>query len=636
MKPLLFVISVVLAIQANSQQYNPDKVNPKVAVIYSRGLAQAQDGNIPEGIALLHQAVAKDDRFMDAWLSLAGMHAELGHYDSAVYFFEKARLIDSIYFRDYSLPYSIDLAGIGEFEKALQAVGSFTAIPNLSASSLQSAAYRARSYQFAIDYKKAHPDSGYVFNPVNMGDSINTEVSEYFPAFTIDSKRLVFTRRVRGMNEDFFETVNTNQHWSLAKPLAGNINTNANEGAQNISQDGQWLIFTGCNFPEGYGSCDLYISYNTPEGWSAPENMGNRINTDQWETAPSLSPDKQDLYFTSKRFGGYGGSDIYVSHRLANGQWGEPENLGPTINTMADESCPFIHADNQTLYFTSAGLPGYGGDDLFVTHKLPGGKWSTPLNLGYPVNTIGNEGSMVVTADGTKAYYASNRADSRGGLDLYSFDLRKEIRPIKTLWVEGRVFDKKTGKGLPSSVLLTDLASKEVISKVQTDETGHYLTTLPTGHDYAFNVNRRGYLFSSDNFLLKEKTADSVYHADIALQPVEINASIVLNNIFFDVNKFELKPESQVDLDQVIAFLKENPSVTIQIGGHTDNTGKPADNLALSTNRAKSVVNYLLARGIAPERLKYQGFGDKVPVAPNTTEQGKAQNRRTELKIISR
>lgn len=635
MKPFVLLSVFYVALQAQAQQYNPEKIAPKIARIYSQGLAQAQDGNIPAGIALMHEAIAKDNRFMDAWLSLAGMHGELGRYDSAVYYYEKARPIDSIYFRDYSLPYSIDLAGIGEFEKALQAVASFTAIPNLSESSLKSAAYRARCYQFAIDYKKSHPDSGYVFNPVNLGDSINSPVSEYFPAFTIDSKRLIFTRRVRGINEDFFETVRNNQQWSLAQPLAGNINTNANEGAQNISQDGQWLIFTGCNFPEGYGSCDLYISYLTPDGWSAPENMGNRINTDQWETAPSLSPDKQDLYFTSKRFGGYGGSDIYVSHRRPNGQWSEPENLGPEINTIGDESCPFIHADNQTLYFTSSGLPGYGGDDLFVTHKLADGKWSTPLNLGYPINTIDNEGSMVVTADGTTAYYASNRSDSRGGLDLYSFELRKDIRPIKTLWVEGRVYDKKTGKGLPSAVLLTDLATKEVISKVQTDETGHYLTTLPTGHDYAFNVNRRGYLFSSDHFLLKEKTADSVYHTDIALQPVEANASIVLNNIFFDVNKFELKTESQVDLDQVISFLKENPAVIIQISGHTDNSGKAADNLTLSANRAKSVVNYLLAHGIAPARLKYQGYGDKVPVAPNTTEQGKAQNRRTELKIVS-
>jgi Tol biopolymer transport system component len=171
------------------------------------------------------------------------------------------------------------------------------------------------------------------------------------------------------MNEDFFESMKTDDHWGKATVLTGNINTNLNEGAQNISQDGQWLIFTGCNFPEGYGSCDLYISYLTGDGWSTPENLGNRINTEFWESAPSLSPDKRDLYFASRRTDGYGGSDIYVCHRLPSGRWSDPENLGPTINTAGDEGTPFIHADNQTLYFTSNGHPGYGGDDLFLSRK---------------------------------------------------------------------------------------------------------------------------------------------------------------------------------------------------------------------------------------------------------------------------
>ena len=458
-------------------------------------------------------------------------------------------------------------------------------------------------------------------------------VSEYFPALTIDNRELIFTRRVRNVNEDFFGTTSRNGVWSEAKPLQGNINTNFNEGAQSISQDGQWLIFTGCNFQEGYGSCDLYISYLTPDGWSAAENMGNRINTDQWESAPSLSPDKHDLYFASRRPGGYGGSDIYVSH-LTGGRWSEPENLGPDINTIGDESCPFIHADNQTLYFTSNGHQGYGGDDLFVVRKGPKGTWSEPKNLGYPINTIENEGSLVIASDGSTAYYASDRSDSRGGLDLYTFNLRADIQPIKTLWVKGKVFDKKTTKGLPSAVELTDLKTKEVISKVQTDETGNYLITLPIGKDYAFNVNRRGYLFFSENFPLSQKSPDSTYHIDIPLQPLEANATIILKNIFFDVNKFELKPESQVELDNVVKLMKDNPTVKIQINGHTDNIGKPADNITLSNNRAKAVVEYISSKGIDAKRLSYQGLGDKVPLADNKTEEGRAQNRRTELKVM--
>jgi outer membrane protein OmpA-like peptidoglycan-associated protein len=241
---------------------------------------------------------------------------------------------------------------------------------------------------------------------------------------------------------------------------------------------------------------------------------------------------------------------------------------------------------------------------------------------------------MVVSADGKTAYYASDRNDSRGGLDLYTFELRDDVRPIKTLWVKGKVFDKKTLKGLPSAVELTDLVTKVTTSRVQTDETGNYLITLPVGTEYAFNVNRRGYLFFSENFSLSQKSPDSTYHIDIPLQPIEANATVVLKNVFFDFNKYELKAESQVELASVVRLLKENPSVKIQINGHTDNIGKPADNLKLSNERARAVINYLSANGIDAKRLSFRGYGDTQPLADNKTEEGRARNRRTELKVI--
>ncbi|MBD0368680.1 MAG: OmpA family protein, partial [Flavisolibacter sp.] len=332
----------------------------------------------------------------------------------------------------------------------------------------------------------------------------------------------------------------------------------------------------------------------------------------------------------------YGGSDLYVSHLGANGKWSEPENLGPEINTAGDEQCPFLHADNQTLYFTSNGLPGYGDDDLFVIRKGPNGVWSKPQNLGYPINTISKEGTLFIAADGKTAYYASDRSDSRGRLDIYTFELRPDIRPYKTLWVKGKVFDKKTSTGLPSAVELIDLTTKQTISKVQTDETGNYLITLPVGKDYAFNVARRGYLFYSDNFSLKDKAPDSTYEKNIPLQPIEANASVVLRNIFFDFNKYEMKPESQVELDRVVQLLAENPTVKIEIAGYTDNIGNAADNQKLSENRAKAVVNYLISRGIAANRLTAKGFGAAQPIADNKTEEGRALNRRTELKVLGK
>jgi outer membrane protein OmpA-like peptidoglycan-associated protein len=616
-------------------QYNPDKVNKKAAQLYSKALELAQGDDFKGGIKALQEAVRIDRSFADAFLSMAGMYGELKDYGNAIDNYEKARAIDSNYFMDYYLPYSINLAGKGDFGKALEAVNRFLTVSDLNEKSRKAGEYRAGCYQFALDYSASHPAAGYKFEPQNLGDSINSVVSEYYPTVTIDGNKLIYTRRVNNFNEDFYESDKVNGVWKKSISLPGNINTNQNEGAQNISQDGQWLIFTGCNFPQGHGSCDLYISYLTADGWSTPENLGDSINTENWESAPSLSPDKRDLYFASRQPDGYGGSDIYVSHRLLNGRWSMPENLGPTINTVGDEGTPFIHADNQSLYFTSNGHPGYGGDDLFISRKGPDGTWSKPENLGYPINTIENEGSLVIAADGKTAYYASDRADSRGGLDLYSFEMRGDIRPAQTLWVKGRVFDKKTNKGLPSSVILTDLSSGSVISNLQTDETGNYLITLPKGKDHAFDVNRRGYLFYSENFPLSKEQGDTAYHIDIPLQPIEASAAIVLKNIFFDPNQYEIKPESGTELNAVVQLMKENPSLHIQINGHTDNSGNAADNKTLSENRARAVTNYLIAKGIAQGRLSFKGFGDTKPVADNTSPEGRAKNRRTELSVIS-
>jgi outer membrane protein OmpA-like peptidoglycan-associated protein/tetratricopeptide (TPR) repeat protein len=620
---------------AQPGSYDPEKVHKKAADLYEKAFIAAKDGKYKDGIALLYNSLKYDARFADAYLSIAGMYGEMKQYDSAIINYEAAKAIDSLYFQDYNLPYSINLAGKGQFEKALAAVHSFLSVEGLNEKSRKAGEYRQKCYAFAIDYERNNAQADYKFEPRNLGSGINTAVSEYYPTLTLDGSKLIFTRRVNHFNEDFFESLNDNNNWQSAKSLMGEINTNLNEGAQNISQDGQWLIFTGCNFPDGYGSCDLYISYLTTEGWSTPQNLGSRINTEFWESAPSLSPDKRDLYFSSGRPDGYGGKDIYVSHRLPNGKWSEPENLGPEINTAGDEATPFMHADNQTLYFTSNGHIGYGGDDLFLSKRGPKNTWGKPQNLGYPINTIENEGSLVIAADGQTAYYSSDRSDSYGGLDLYTFQLRKDIRPMRTLWVKGKVYDRKTDKGLPSGVELIDLATQNIISKVQTDETGHYLITLPVGRDYAFNVNRRGYLFYSENFSLKDKESDSTYSIDIALQPIEANATIVLRNIFFDFNQYNLKPESQVELDRIVQLMKDNPTLRIQINGHTDNIGKAADNLKLSENRAQEVVKYLTQKGVQAERLSFKGFGATQPVADNTTEENRAKNRRTELKVVS-
>lgn len=620
-----------------AQQHKKDqKIKKRAVNFYNLALDKAQNGDYKEAIGFINHALNEDRRFVDAWLTKAGIYGELKLYDSCITAYEQAFSIDMEYTADYKLPYAINLAGAGRFEAALEAVNTFLTNSYLNEVSRKAGEYRKRSFEFAVQYKKEHNTEKYVFAPVNMGDSINSADLEYYPSVTIDNNTLVFTRRVRGRNEDFFVSERKGNDWSGAKGMDGDINSNYNEGAQNISQDGEWLVFTGCNFPEGLGSCDLFFSSLTKKGWSTPENIGEPINTEFWESSPCLSPDKRELYFSSNRPGGYGGKDIYVSRRMSNGKWGEPENLGPEINTAGDESCPYIHADNQTMYFTSNGLTGYGGDDLYLARKQGDGTWKEVENLGYPINTIENEGSLIVAADGKTAYYASDRADTRGGLDIYTFEMREDIRPNKTLWVQGKVFDGITREGLPSAVELIDIQSGNTLLKVQTNESGNYLITLPLGKDYAFNVNRKGYLFYSKNFPFAHKNPDSTYTIDIGLQPIEANASVVLNNIFFEVNRYELESQSIAELNRVVELLNDNPGIKILIGGHTDNTGKAADNLTLSNNRAKAVIDYLIGKGIDASRLQYKGFGASRPVKDNTTEEGRAANRRTELTILSK
>ncbi|MFZ1330322.1 MAG: OmpA family protein [Chitinophagaceae bacterium] len=636
MKKLVFSILSFLTIQFSFAQYDPGKINKKAVALFTQAMERIDDGSLTNAAGLLQQAIETDKNYVEAYLALAGIYGKLKNHTNSISQYEKAMAIDSNYTIDYNLAYSIQLAGVGEFEKALDALNELlTKKPPKNQTSLESAQRRKKSYEFAVDYAKNNAVKNYVFAPHNIGGNINTAESEYFPSLTIDGKELVFTRRLKGVNEDFYYSKLKAGEWDLARPLEGDINTPMSEAAQNISSDGQWLVFTANNRDNSFGNYDLYISYLTPNGWGEATNLGGRINTDQWDAQPCLSPDKKDLYFASRRLGGYGGKDIYVSHLQTNGRWSEPENMGPGINTTGDDECPFIHVDNQTLYFVSNGWPGYGGNDLFVTRKGIDGVWEKPKNLGYPINTIYDEGTLFIAADGKTAYYASDRSDSKGGHDIYNFELREDLRPNKTLWVKGKVFDKKTNTGLSSSVELIDLSSNKTISKIQTDETGNYFLTLPVGKDYAFNVNRKGYLFFSDNFLMADRSPDSIYEKNIALLPIETNASIVLKNIFFDVNKFELKPASQAELDKLIQLLLDNPSLKIEISGYTDNVGKPADNLLLSNNRAKAVVNYLVSKNISPQRLTAKGYGETKPLADNKTEDGRALNRRTQMKVVS-
>ena len=625
-----FVLISTLAFAQTPRQ----STNQKALKKYNEALVALEDNRSAEGIALLGSALKIDSNFIDAYLSLAGALGNTKQYKKAVTVYERARLKDRIYFTPYLLPYAINLAGLGQFEEALAAIHDFLTLDGLSGRSIKAAQYRKKTFEFAISAVQKNKNASYVFAPKNLGDSVNSSSSEYYPSVTVTDDALVFTRRTGNAREDFLLSAITNKDsFNKAAPLDGDINLGPRKGAITVSQDGDWLFFAADIAGAGLGDFDIYKSVYTSTGWSEQENLGDSINTDFWESSPAISPDKRALYFSSTRPGGYGGADLYVSFLKPNGRWTEAVNMGPTINTAGDEMAPFIHADNQTLYFTSDGLPGYGGSDLFVLKKLSNGQWGVPENMGYPINTIENEGSLAVAADGYTAYYASDREDSRGGLDIYSFTLPVDARPFKTIYVKGVVTDLISKKGLPANLELTDNASGTLINKVQTDELGNYFITLPEGKDYTFTVNRKGYLFYSSAYALSGAAPDSTYVKNIALEPIKLASSFVFTQVLFENNSFALLPPSLPELNKLVQILEENPSMHIQISGHTDNVGKDTDNLTLSTNRAKAIVKYLSSKGIAAERLTYKGFGSTEPIATNATAAGRAQNRRTSFTI---
>lgn len=643
----LTILFLIVNIPAFAQQYNPDAVPSKAKKWYDRAQAAiltSTTGNGLTAIPFLEKAIKEYPAYEDAYILIGNLYEKSKKYEQALPYFDKAAQIDSNYFLPGYLLYAKTEAGAGNFARALQLTDRFLQQSNLLPTTRNLALEWKSHFAFGQQSKQQHIP----FDPVNLGDSINSADPEYFPTLPIDQKTLIFTRRVNNIHEDFFIShLLPDSQWSKAKPLilgsqfsentsSGRLNSPFNEGAETISQDGKILIYTICDKPGGMGSCDIYYAVRTDSGWSRPYNIGPPINTRYWETQPCLSPDNQDLYFVSNRPGGYGGSDIYVSHLQPDGSWGKPVNLGPNINTSGDESSPFIHADNQTLYFASNGWPGVGGVDLYYSRRQPDGSWGKPHNLGYPINTIDHDGSIFVTADGKTAYFASDRSDSRGGLDIYKFHLYAAAQPVRTLYVEGYVFDKKTKKRLAATLDLIDLSSGKTLTHIPTENDGSYMVTLPVGKDYAFNVSRPGYLFFSDNFSLADSSQKGPFHVNIGLEPIEVNAHVVLKNVFFDFDQYTLKPESEAELDKLVELLKMNHTIKIQLNGYTDSVGTSEHNLILSQHRAQAVVDYLVSKGISVTRLSAKGFGSSHPVAPNDTEEGRALNRRTELVVTGK
>lgn len=584
-----------------------------------------------KAIGQLKHAVSLDPQFAAAYQQLGDISRRTRDYRSAKNYYEKVLEINPEFSTLTYFGLAESALNIGEYEEALLNFKKYNSFPNLSATSRKLTEKYIADAEFAIQaIKRPVP-----FNPVNLGDSINTAAQEYLPAITADEETLIYTRMANN-NEDFYRSVKKNGRWTRSRYLSQSINTTMyNEGAQCISPDGMYLFFTGCNRPDGAGSCDIYIARREGKGWSKPFNIGAPVNSTGWDSQPTLSADGRTLYFVSTRPGGLGGYDIWKTTLKEGGGWTVPENLGPNVNTPYDEQSPFIHPDDQTLYFSSNGWPGLGNKDIFMSRKDASEQWQKPVNLGYPINTFGEESSLAISSNGRTAFFASDKAGGFGGLDIYSFELPEHLRPRPVTYVKGQVFDQKSNDPLNAQIQIINLTTgSSVFDDIADVETGEFMATMPLGKKFALNVSKEGYLFHSENFSLHNKSETGApFLIRVPLKKIEIGGLVTLKNIFFETNKVELLPESKIELQKLIDFLNENPKVAIEIGGHTDNVGDDKSNQSLSENRAKTVYDFLVSNKINPSRLSFKGFGETKPVGDNTTEEGRQDNRRTEFRV---
>jgi outer membrane protein OmpA-like peptidoglycan-associated protein len=520
---------------------------------------------------------------------------------------------------------------------------SFLAIGDNKVSLEESAREIITSCDFAIHAM----ENPVPFEPENLGPNINSENDEYWPSLSADESIMVFTMLLpidarnpvtrANRQEDLYYSRYEDGAWQPARNAGRPLNTYDNEGAQSISGNGRFMVFTACGRDDGYGLCDLYFSVWEKGSWSIPVNMGPAINSQHSEKQPTLSADGRSVYFTSDRPGGLGQYDIWMSSRLPDGNWSHPVNLGANINSRVFDQSPFIHPDNKTLYFSSTGWPGMGGFDIYMSRRINDSTWSKPMNLGYPINTHHHEEGLIVNAKADMAYFSSTRLSGRGR-DIFSFALYKEAQPNRVSYMKGKVFDSQSKKPLEAHFELIDLETrKKVIESNSEPGNGEFLVVIPVDADYALNVSRPAYLFHSENFAFdKIYSRNEPFLKDISLNPIEIGERIVLRNVFYETDSFALDSKSLVELDKVVVFMESNPALIVEIGGHTDNTGSKEHNLWLSGKRAGEVSAYLVAGGILQERIKFRGYGMGDPVATNETEEGRAHNRRTELKVLAR
>lgn len=590
-----------------------------------------------QAIEMLNEAIQKDKNFCEAYFRLSQVYREQKDYKKAIELLNIGNSITSDLNKKKVFAFELGELYLltGDYTSSMQYLSQFLQREKTNQQKINQANFWFSTCEFGL--KNQRNASGFL--PRLLSDTVNCFLMQYFPVLTADDQQLFFTRRLGKSGadkEDLVVSVRDERgRWTKPVSVSEKINSPENEGTCSVSADGSQLIFTSCRGRSGFGGCDLFLSEKRGDEWTTPVNLGAGVNSGYWESQPSLSADGRTLYFVSDRKGGVGGKDIYVSYKNTAGEWSKAESLGSKINTRADDLSPFIHANGRTLFFASKGRVGFGGHDIYLTEKIDG-QWTEPKNFGGPVNNYEDQFSLFISADGKKGYYSHEKDLDENTGRLYEISIPEELQiEHRSNYVKGIITDGESAKPLKAKVELMDLKKNAMVSMVSSDSlNGKYLMVLTRGSDYGLFVSAPGYLYKSFNFNFVEMKQVEPIVANIQLQRAKLGASIVLNNIFFDYGKYDLKPESIAELEKVVRFLTDNPKIKIEISGHTDNVGMEEANQSLSGKRAKSVADYLVSKNIAVPRVLTIGLGSKKPLLENSSEENKKVNRRIEFRIL--
>lgn len=592
-------------------------------------------------------------------------------FDASIKYFDQLEAKCPAFHSD--VPYHLGIMHYAqdEFAQAAKAFEAFRKFPTDDASKL-SKDYDKKyadveavmpELQFYVDfYKNTAP-----LDPKVVA-GISTAAEEYLPMLSPDNELIFITRKskvkAKGdiVSHDVEELIEARRadnksQFNSGEALQEPFNLGDGYGGVTINVNNKEMFVTICSPPDarGYVNCDIcrthYDSkFDMDKGgqtyiWTGLDNLGPNINTpDGWESQPTLSADGRTLYFAVNRRN-TDGTDIFQSTRNDKGEW-SPARPVPGINTLGDEKAPFMHTDSRTLYFAAKppqedpdkGHKSIGGYDIFFSKLGEDGSWGKPKNIGNPLNTEQDEHGLIVSADGRTAYFASGRFQGVGGLDIYGFDLPRDVRPDEILIVKGVVRDEAGNvvKDATVEIKHMDTRKTEIIHVDSVD--GRYATVvnLKENSDVVVTVKKKDHVFDSHSFTLADTVKAGVTKVDMTVQKIEVGKSYRVNDIKYATNSAEISEGSELILDDLIEFLKDNPNVKIRIEGHTDNVGNTEENMVLSNDRAFTVMGYLQDKGIAGSRLAFKGLGPTVPVTTNDTEEGRAANRRTEFVIMSK